>query len=895
MPTAFRHPLYAISLCIALFGLAAPAGAQSLNLVSGDGQIVIEQFLSTAPLVVQALDGDGQPLEGVEISWAVTLGDGGLVAVQEQTDDGGVASAHYSATFFELGKSIKPIEVTASSVLGSVTFQLTAAIVRLPDGSPAAPPLVQLLEPSIVDPPLAGEAGQTLPGAVRARVTVQSGIQTGEPVPNVGLRIISANDINESVPVACEGPNGVVFSGADGVAICNLVLGQETGELRLAAYVGEQAITPAFRVNISSGGGGQPGDLTITSGPALPSARVGSPYAVTLAATGGEPPYRWSVAGTLPAGLNLDPNTGVISGTPSTATTTQFTVTVTDDADTMASRVLSLTIVANTPPPTDLTITTTAFPQGVINEPYFAAASTGGGCISPFNPAQLSIATGALPPGLNLAGSSIQGTPTTTGNFQFTLQATDVCSGQTQRTFVLTITGDGGGGELDEPITAAPDSMSFAITAGEDAAPPQGLLLTAGQAESFSVTVSTVSGGDWLEVNPAAGITPANVTVGVEETVALAPGTYQGEVIIVPDQPGVAVTRVAVTLEVAGPPELSVSPSILHFAMERGAPPPVQQALTVSSTGAQLPFQVTVDTETGGQWLFATAVTNATPGNVFIAVNPIGLTEGAYDGTVTVTRTDAVEESVSIPVTLVVPQPRPGVGSVTNGASFLVGSIAPGQVITIFGANLGPEELVPLRITSGGRVADELAGTRVLFDNIPGPILHTSAGQVSAIVPYAMAGRGAVRVVVKYKGLESVSLALQVAPAAPGIFVLNEAGQGAILNQNGSVNGAENPAGPGDIVSIFATGEGVVDTPVFDGELVMAASVDELPRPVLPVRLFIDGVEVDVTYAGSAPTLPAGVLQVNGKIPENLAPGPHEVVIQVGDFFSQGGVTVAVE
>ncbi len=63
----------------------------------------------------------------------------------------------------------------------------------------------------------------------------------------------------------------------------------------------------------------------------LPAGIVGLPYSTTLAASGGTPPYTWSLAtGSLPAGLSLAPNSGVISGTPTIATTSSFTVQVTD-------------------------------------------------------------------------------------------------------------------------------------------------------------------------------------------------------------------------------------------------------------------------------------------------------------------------------------------------------------------------------------------------------------------------------------------------------------------------------------------------------------------------------------------------------------------------------------
>ena len=91
----------------------------------------------------------------------------------------------------------------------------------------------------------------------------------------------------------------------------------------------------------------------------LPNATVGVGYAASLTATGGTPPYSWAVTGNgLPAGLNLTASgvgSGAISGSPGSAGTSTFGVTVTDSLGSTASTTLSISI-----SPFPLTFTTTS-------------------------------------------------------------------------------------------------------------------------------------------------------------------------------------------------------------------------------------------------------------------------------------------------------------------------------------------------------------------------------------------------------------------------------------------------------------------------------------------------------------------------------------------------------
>ncbi len=231
---------------------------------------------------------------------------------------------------------------------------------------------------------------------------------------------------------------------------------------------------------------------------------------------------------------------------------------------------------------------------------------------------------------------------------------------------------------------------------------------------------------------------------------------------------------------------------------------------------------------------------------------------------------------------------------IVNAASFAAGPIAPGLMITIFGPRIGPPTLTTLRLNAEGRVDTVLADTRVWFDDSIAPLVYVDENQISALVPYALAGATTTRVQVEHRGARTNAVTVALAPSAPGIFTVASSGrgQGAVQNQDFSVNSASNPAPRGSIVIVYATGEGQTAPRVPDGTVVSAS---QLPKPLLPVGLTIGGIAAEVVYAGSAPGLVAGVLQVNARVPEEVTPGSAlEVVLAIGDARSQAGVTIAV-
>ena len=229
---------------------------------------------------------------------------------------------------------------------------------------------------------------------------------------------------------------------------------------------------------------------------------------------------------------------------------------------------------------------------------------------------------------------------------------------------------------------------------------------------------------------------------------------------------------------------------------------------------------------------------------------------------------------------------------IVNAASYAAG-VSPTEIVAIFGSNLGPAQLTYPTL-QGGQFPSTLSGVQVLFDGKPAPLIYVSAGQVSAIVPAAVAQSQTATVQVIYNLASSAILQVPVTATIPGLFSANSSGQGqgAILNQDTSYNSTTNPATADSVVVLFATGLGSTDVAVPDGALVTGPT---LPKPALPVQVLIGGKTAAIDYAGAAPYLVYGVFQINAHVPSGLAPGAQSVTLRVGTVNSQTGLTVAVK
>ncbi len=226
----------------------------------------------------------------------------------------------------------------------------------------------------------------------------------------------------------------------------------------------------------------------------------------------------------------------------------------------------------------------------------------------------------------------------------------------------------------------------------------------------------------------------------------------------------------------------------------------------------------------------------------------------------------------------------PEVTCVVNAASGNTGAITPGEIVTLTGSGFTPASVVK-------------------FGPYPAPILYSAATQINAVVPFEVTGSATM---VSVDG-GTASPNLPVAPAVPGLFTIPAQapnGQAAALNEDGTLNSSANPAKAGAAVSVFMTGAGSMTPSLMDGQ--PGPTQAPYPAPILSVSAIIGPgcypfsplssscLLASVLFAGQAPGIVAGLVQVNLRIPEGAASGSNYLVVYVGGYSSYR-VLIAVQ
>lgn len=213
------------------------------------------------------------------------------------------------------------------------------------------------------------------------------------------------------------------------------------------------------------------------------------------------------------------------------------------------------------------------------------------------------------------------------------------------------------------------------------------------------------------------------------------------------------------------------------------------------------------------------------------------------------------------------------IGCYGNGADFVGGPLAPGEIFSIFGEGLGPAEPTSFQWDENQRIGPSLGGVSVTLDGVPAPLLYVHQTQINAIAPWGIAGKTSVRLCTSYNDNESCTT-VAVAPAAPGIFRYTDSGNVshlAVVNEDGTLNSPTAPAPAGSVIAVYLTGLGSLTPARVDGSIV------GLPLPQLDAEVHAGSSDIDfhkpiliptdVLYAGPAPLEIGGLYQVNVRVP----------------------------
>jgi hypothetical protein len=269
------------------------------------------------------------------------------------------------------------------------------------------------------------------PQVVSVGLTLHSLTQLSSGTASTTLPAAVAGKSYDATLTASGGLAPYTWSVTSGSLPASLVLNPATGQLSgvpdaagnstFTLTVQDQSNPPQTSSTTASISIAAPLMAVTASG--IPDGVVGEPFATNLTATGGTPPFTWSVTpgSLLPAGLSLNPS-GALSGTPTNASPsgTMTSVTVTDAASPAQSVAGIITVRVGA----KLTVTSPAMlPAAQATKAYTATLAATGGIGSP----TWTVTSGALPTGLtlNAATGKITGTPTAAGNSAFTLSVQD--------------------------------------------------------------------------------------------------------------------------------------------------------------------------------------------------------------------------------------------------------------------------------------------------------------------------------------------------------------------------------------------------------------------------------------------------------------------------------------
>ena len=445
----------------------------------------------------------------------------------------------------------------AGSLNTSVSWSVNPAVGTISSGglysAPAAlgtPQTVTVTATSAADPSKKATASVTVVPPVH--VTVSPSTASLAPSGTQQLTAAVTGTTNTAVTWSASPAVGTISSGGLYSAPATVLSATSVTVTATSAADSTKSATAVIALT--------PPPLTITTS-TLPGGTAGTVYSAQVAATGGTPPYVWSIgSGSWPAGLGVGASSGMISGTPSTAGSYNGALQVKDSVGQQISKTFSLVIAAA------LTITTASLPNGVAGTAYSATLSASGGTA----PYAWAVVSGSLPPGIALAGGgTLAGTPSASDSYKFNVQVQDAAGRQAAQSFGMSVAA--------LPVTVSPGTVTLGVGQTQQFTATVGGSLNTSVSWSVSPAVGTIS-SDGLYSAPATLGSPQTVTITATSGLGRTASTGTASVTVVP------------------PVQVTVSPSTANLA------PSGTQQFTAAVTGT---------TNTAVTW----SVNGATGGN----------------------------------------------------------------------------------------------------------------------------------------------------------------------------------------------------------------------------------------------------------------------------------------
>lgn len=441
------------------------------------------------------------------------------------------------------------------------------------------------------------------------------------------------------------------------------------------------------------------------------------------------------------------------------------------------------------------------------------------------------------------------------------------------------------------------------FSAAEGAFPPaQDILVSTLSNQQMTISPG-VDDNDlaWFKVDSSA--TTLQSGQSIKQTVlvgnsSLTPGVYPGSileavgstndsipvVLIVTPSTGTCTPSqlVAVVTSLYGGFELPAGlPVLIQAQISDDCGSPLTSGTVIASAGpGDAPVMMTAGSN--GQWSGTWLPHGTIPGPVSVEIN--AQSASGLQGCASVTGT--IDANTTLPV--VTP------GGIVSAANPVSGApLAPGEFISIYGANLAPST-----VSSGPPYPTTLGGTQVLLGGVPLPLQVVSPGLINAVVPFETQANAIQELLISQNGAYSLPESVVVASVSPAIFTQSETGEGpgviVVYKSNGTVyeTSPTQPASAGDLLLIYASGLGAVSPAVADGA--PGPTSPPFATTVNPVSATIGGVPGNVSFAGLAPGY-VGVYQVNVTVPSGVTPGTNVPVVLATAGFSSATATVTIQ